>query len=92
MKFRRSDYFKKAFQHLPADIQAKAAKAFALLQSDPHHPSLGIKKIQGASVIWEGRIDRQYRFTFHFEEDETSGDKVLVFRNIDNHDVCLKNP
>ncbi len=57
---------------------------------NPYHPSLHIKKVQGTKGIWEGRIDRQYRFTFQFvkENDQT----IIVFRNIDNHDECLKNP
>jgi hypothetical protein len=42
--------------------------------------------------IWEGRIDRQYRFTFQFEKDEDSGKVICVFRTMDNHDECLKNP
>jgi len=88
--FRRTEHFKKAFRALPATVQEKAIKAFRLMQENPRHPSLHVKKIQGAENIWEGRIDRQYRFTFQFvkEEDQT----VIVFRNIDNHDECLKNP
>lgn len=90
MLFRRTQRFKKAFKALPVDVQAKAVKAFRLLAEDMRHPSLHIKKIQGTENIWEGRIDRQYRFTFHFESE--GGQTVLVFRNIDHHDECLKNP
>ena len=89
MIYRRSHRFKKAFRVLPANVQKKA---FKYLAEDPRHPSLGIKKIKGAEGIWEGRIDRSYRITFHFEADEGSGDTVCVFRNVDNHDACLKNP
>jgi mRNA-degrading endonuclease RelE of RelBE toxin-antitoxin system len=90
MLFRRSDRFKKAFQALPAPIQEKAVKAFRLLAENPRHPSLHVKKIQGVVQIWEGRIDRQYRFTFEFQME--AGERILVFRNIDHHDECLKNP
>lgn len=38
------------------------------------------------------RIDQQYRFTFHYEKDEATGEIICVFRNVDNHDECLKNP
>ena len=92
MIYRRTERFKKAFLGLPNPIQQKVAKAFVLFQEDPSYPSLGVKKMQGHANIWEGRIDRQYRFTFHFEKGEASGDTICVFRNVDNHDECLKNP
>ena len=92
MKYRRTDYFKKAYQSLPEAIKEKVAKAFRLFQQDPHHPSLGVKKIKGAKGIWEGRIDRDYRFTFHYEKNGDTGETVCVFRNIDSHDECLNHP
>lgn len=92
MKYRRTDRFKQAYQSLPVDIQEKVKKAFRLFQDDPHHPSLGVKKIKGTSGIWEGRVDQQYRFTFQYDKDSESSETVVVFRNIDNHDECLKNP
>lgn len=92
MIYRRTQRFHKAFCALPAEIQAKAAKAFLLFQADRQHPSLGTKKIKGAEEIWEGRVDRAYRFTFHYENDPTSGETICIFRNIDHHDECLKNP
>ena len=92
MIYRRSQRFKKAFRNLPGNIQRKTIKAFRLFAKDLKHPSLGIKKIKGAEGIWEGRIDRSYRFTFHFEVDEDSGKTICVFRNVDNHDECLRNP
>lgn len=90
MIYRRTERFKHAFASLPQSIRAKVHKAFLLFQQNPNHPSLHIKRVQGAQGIWEGRIDRQYRFTFHYEERD--GKTVCVFRNVDNHDECLKNP
>jgi mRNA-degrading endonuclease RelE of RelBE toxin-antitoxin system len=92
MIYRRTERFKKAYRTLPEPIRQKVAKAFLLFQENPSHPSLGIKKVQGHAGIWEGRIDQQYRFTFHFEKDRATGDTICVFRNVDNHDECLKNP
>lgn len=93
MIFRRSERFKRAFRLLPANIQKKAVRAFALFAENPRHPSsLQIKKIKGVENIWEGRIDRQYRFTFHYETLANSEEVMCVFRNVDNHDECLKNP
>ena len=78
--------FKKAYQQLPLEVQNKVRKAIRLLDEDPRYPSLRIKPIQGTDKIYEGRIDRKYRFSFEFDGD----DKIL--RNVDNHDDCLKNP
>ena len=89
---RRSERFLKAFKALPRDIQGKVIKAFALFQENREHPSLVIKKIKGMEGVWEGRIDKQYRFTFHYETDKATGETICVFRNVDNHEECLKNP
>lgn len=61
-------------------------KAIRLLDENPRHPSLRVRKIQGVENIFEGRVDQKYRFSFEFSGD----DKIL--RNVDNHDECLKNP
>ena len=90
MQFRRTERFKKAFRALPASIQEKAIKALCLLAENPRHPSLQVKKIQGMENIWEARVDQKYRFTFQFENENDQ--MVVVLRNIDNHDDCLKNP
>ncbi len=98
MILRRSERFKRAFQELPAGVQRKALKAFALFAENPGHPSLRIKKIKGFEDIadkdhpWEGHINRRYRFTFHYESLSGSEEVICVFRNVDNHDECLKNP
>lgn len=90
MQFRRTERFKKAFRALPAHIQGKAIKALRLLAENPRHPSLQAKKIQGTENIWEGRVDQKYRFTFQLENEDDQ--MIIVLRNIDNHDDCLKNP
>lgn len=91
MIYRRTAHFKKAYQALPEHIRKKAAKAFVLFQENPTHSSLGVKKMQGHKGIWEGRINHQYRFTFHYENQTKTGKTTCVFRNVDNHE-CLKNP
>jgi hypothetical protein len=43
---------------LPADIRALADKNFALLKSDPRHPSLHLKQIDD---LWSVRVGDHYR-------------------------------
>jgi mRNA-degrading endonuclease RelE of RelBE toxin-antitoxin system len=90
MIFVRTERFKRAFNSLPKEIQQKTIKALRLLAEDPFYPSLVVKKIQGASGIWEARIDLKYRMTFQLEEKD--GQTAYVLRNVDDHDACMKNP
>jgi mRNA interferase RelE/StbE len=92
MIYRRSAGFKKAFKTLPKSTQAKVAKAFSLFQDNPQHPSLGVKKIKGHDDIWEGRIDDFYRFTFEYQLDEDTDEKICFFRNIGRHDILDHDP
>jgi mRNA-degrading endonuclease RelE of RelBE toxin-antitoxin system len=86
MRYVRTERFKKAAARLPREIQTKAAKAFMLFKENPRHPSLGVKRVQGMPGVWEGRVDVNYRFTFHYEGD------VCVFRNIGPHAIVEREP
>jgi hypothetical protein len=47
-----------SYRTLPASIQTLADRAFALLKSDPYHPSLHLKKIGN---FWSVRVGIHYR-------------------------------
>ena len=86
MRYVRTETFKKAAAKLPREIQEKASKAFLLFRDNPRHPSLGVKRIQGFHDVWEGRIDVNYRFTFHYDGD------TCVFRNIGPYAIIEDAP
>lgn len=46
------------YRRLPKEARDLADKNFALLQNDPHHPSLRLKKINS---IWSARVGLRYR-------------------------------
>jgi hypothetical protein len=50
------------YHALPADIRARADK-FALLKSNPHHPSLQFKKLgeRNGQEIWSARVTLKHR-------------------------------
>ena len=50
--------FWKGYEALPAEIQELADKNYALLQSNPHHPSLHFRKI---GEVWSVRVGMHYR-------------------------------
>ena len=85
MKIQRTQEFHECFRRLPKNIQGQVKKKLALFFNNPHHPSLKTKKMQGFENIWEGRITKNYRFTFQIQGD------VYVLRKVGVHDV-LKTP
>ena len=85
MQLLRTERFKKDFQHLPADIQARAAQALERFVANPRHPSLQVKKMEGAPDIWELRVSDNYRVT----SQRFSGGVLL--RRIGTHNI-LRHP
>lgn len=86
MALRLTRKFAERYAQLPAPIQRKVDKTMALLDTDYRHPGLRSHSIQGLSGIFEAYVDHKYRLTF-----ERQGE-LLILRNVDNHDECLKNP
>ena len=86
MRFIVTERFTRAYRDLPSELQRKADKALRLLQENPRHPSLHLKKIQGTPGIWEARVDKNCRLTLEMHSD------ALLLRNIGKHDETLENP
>ena len=92
MKHRRTPRFAKAFRALPAEVQAQARKGFLRFREDLSHPGLGVERIEGYPGVWSGRISRKYRWTFHFEEDPETGERICVHRVIGSHEDVYRKP
>jgi hypothetical protein len=58
MKHFATPEFWPRYRELPAEIQELADKNFALLQSNPQHPSLRFKK---TGIYWSARVGLHYR-------------------------------
>jgi mRNA-degrading endonuclease RelE of RelBE toxin-antitoxin system len=86
-KIRFPRRFLKSFTHLPAGVQEEVKKQLAPLAEAPRHPSLQTKPIQGATGLFEARVDIDYRLTYERGEDDT-----LVLRMVGKHDKALKKP
>ena len=65
MKVRLTDKAGRQFTSLPKHLQKKARKQFSYLIQDFRHPSLNAKKYKGNENLWQGRIDKGWRFYFH---------------------------
>jgi hypothetical protein len=58
MRHFASPAFWEAYQELPAPVRELADKNYALLKSDPQHPSLHFKRI---GRYWSVRVGLRYR-------------------------------
>ena len=85
MQLLRAERFKKDFKRLPRDIQAKLSATLELFMSNPRHPSLHTKKMEGVRDIWELRVAYNYRVTFQFVQEG------VLLRRVGTHDV-LRQP
>jgi mRNA-degrading endonuclease RelE of RelBE toxin-antitoxin system len=78
-----NDKFIKAYDKLPLSIQRKVDKQIKFLLQDLRYPSIRAKKLEGFPDVWEGRVDRSYRFIFIIKND------VVTFIGVGPHDEGL---
>ena len=86
MEFLFTDRFKKSYKKLTEADKQAARKKLTLMGTNPHHPSLRTKKIQGTEGLFECSITMSIRMTWEYE-----GSSILL-RAIGYHDEVLKNP
>jgi mRNA-degrading endonuclease RelE of RelBE toxin-antitoxin system len=81
-----SERFALAYAELPPDVRRRVDKALRLLEEDFRHPGLRARRVEGMEGIYEARVDRRHRMTYHREGDR------LVMRNVGEHDDTLRRP
>jgi hypothetical protein len=85
MPIKTTERFDAQYERLSPILQDKIKKAVSFLDIDFRHPGLRSHPVKGYEGIHEAYVDEKYRMTY-----ERRGD-VLILRNVDNHDECLKN-
>ena len=85
-ELKMSDVFAESANRLPKEAKSKMLKVFMLLTSNPSHPSLQLKKIQGAfrSDIYECRVDQFGRLIL-----QDLGDKLYQLLYVGAHDEAI---
>jgi len=58
VKHRANPRFWRCYRGLPKDVQSLANKSYALLKTNPGHPSLHFKKV---AQFWSARVGLHYR-------------------------------
>ncbi len=92
MRHIKTRRFITAFEDLPNQVKEQARKAFKIFCENQSHPSLQIERIEGYPGVWSGRISQKYRWTFHFEADASTGERICVHRVIGAHEEIYRNP
>ena len=57
------------YKHLSSELQTLIDKQMSLLRQNIRHPSIRAKKYDEGNDIWQGRINRDYRFYFYISGD-----------------------
>lgn len=61
MRSRTTRQFWRLFHDLPFDVQRDAELAYRLFLSNPAHPGLQFKKLEGEDDLYSARIGLDYR-------------------------------
>lgn len=69
MKVVLSDRAIESLKDAGAKVQRTFEKQLRLLEGNLQHPSLRAKKYDKSQDIWQGRVNRNWRFYFTIHED-----------------------
>jgi mRNA interferase RelE/StbE len=86
MRFQFTRRFERSYALLTEENAERVRGALRLLEENPRHPSLRMKKIRGTDGIWEIRAGLSIRLTFEMKDD------LVLLRNVGPHDAALKKP
>ena len=69
MKIAYAERARKSLDNAPIAVRTALFKQLQFLTADLHHPSLRAKKYDEARDLWQGRVNRDWRFYFTIEGD-----------------------
>lgn len=69
MKVHYSEQTDKILETLPANVRKAFFKQVKFLEENLRHPSLRAKKYDEAADLWQGRVNKSWRFYFLIQED-----------------------
>jgi hypothetical protein len=61
--------FLSSYVEAPLEIRKRCDKQIQFLSDDTRHPSLRAKKFDEQRSIWQGRVNRSWRFYFTIDGD-----------------------
>ena len=69
MRIYRTKLLVKSYANAPPEVQRAFDKQLRLLLDNLQHPSLRAKKYDEVNNVWQGRVNRDWRFYFKIEGD-----------------------
>jgi mRNA-degrading endonuclease RelE of RelBE toxin-antitoxin system len=69
MLIRLSRQADKQYAGLPSRLRTQVDKQLDFLSQNLRHPSIQAKKYGGTDDVWQGRVNRDYRFYFQITDD-----------------------
>ena len=69
MRVRFSRLADKQYASLPPRLRSQVDKQFDFLSQNLRHPSIQAKKYGGTDDVWQGRVNRDYRFYFQITDE-----------------------
>ena len=81
IRSRTTRRFWRLFSDLPLDAQRDAKRAYGLFQSNPAHPGLQFKKLEGEDDIYSVRIGLGYRALAVMKKHVSSGTGSAITPN-----------
>ena len=85
MKICYTERFEKDFKTLSPNIRKVTTQKLRLLEKNVRHPSLRVKKVQKFEGIFEGSINKNFRFLFLITSDS------YTLLRIGKHDILEKH-
>ena len=80
-----SDRFRKHYKKLNDQEKNQFKQKLTLFISNPYHPSLRVKRIQGTDDLFEFSVNMDIRVIWFYE-----GEKLVALVDIGHHDI-LRN-
>jgi len=84
MKLIRTDRFLGDYRKLPAQVRTQTDRKLRYLAENVAHPSLCVKRVRKYRGVFEGSINRDYRFLFQITTD------AYILLRIGRHDIVEK--
>jgi mRNA-degrading endonuclease RelE of RelBE toxin-antitoxin system len=69
VRFSYTERFRRSYDEAPGNVRRAFDKAVGLLAANLRHPSIRAKKYDEAQNIWQGRVNRAWRFYFKIDSD-----------------------
>lgn len=73
--------FRRDYKKLTPQSQKRIKQVLLQMERDLNHPFLETKKLKGTNSIWEARVSKSLRITFHLKGN------LITLRTVGEHKI-----